>query len=84
MPMPLSEEYDRRLLLLTYEVLDHMETPPEGATDVEMLSLMSRAFSDRATVPAKLDLPPPKGRGGKPSFRHSTPAIGLSALRRAH
>jgi hypothetical protein len=58
MPMPLSEEYDRRLLLLAYDVLDHMETPPEGTTDAEMCLLLSRAFGDRTAVPAKLGLPP--------------------------
>jgi hypothetical protein len=83
MPMPLSEEYDRRLLVLAYEVLDHMETPPQGTTDVEMLLLLSRAFLDKTTVPAKLELPPPKGRGGKPSLLYSTPAKGTSAQRRA-
>jgi hypothetical protein len=84
MPMPLSEEYDRRLLLLAYEVLNHMETPPEGTTAVEMLRLLSRAFLVKATAPAKRELPPPKGRGGKPSFLYSTPAIGTAAQRRAH
>jgi hypothetical protein len=75
---------DRRLLLLAYEVLDHMETPAEGTTDAEMLLLLSRAFRDKTTVPAKLELPSPKGRGGKPAFLYSTPAIGASARRRAH
>jgi len=83
MPMPLSEEYDRHLLSLAYEVINHMETPPEGTTDAEMCSLLSRAFLDKMTVPAQLELPPPKGRGGKPSFLYSTPAIGTSARRRA-
>jgi hypothetical protein len=82
--MPLSEEYDRRLLLLAYEVLNHMETPPEGTTDAEMLLLLSRAFLDKMTVLVKLELPPHKGRGGKPAFLYSTPAIGTSARRRAH
>jgi hypothetical protein len=84
MPMPPSEEYDRRLLLLTYEVLDHMETPPEGTTVVEMLRLLSRAFLDKATPPAKPELPPPKWRGGKPASLYSTPAIGTAAQRRAN
>jgi hypothetical protein len=82
--MPLSEEYDRSLLLLTYEVLDHMETPPEGTTVVEMLRLLSRAFLDKATPPAKRELPPPKWRGGKPASLYSTPAIGTAAQRRAN
>jgi hypothetical protein len=79
--MPEHEDYDRRLLLLTYEVLNHMETPPEGTTDEEMLLLLSKAC--KSSFPAKLDLPPPKGRGGKPAFLYSTPAIGTSASRRS-
>jgi hypothetical protein len=82
MPIPLSEEYDRRLLLLTYEVLAHMETPSEGTTDAQMLLLLAAAFSDKMSVPA--ELPPAKWRGGKPSFLYSTPATGTSARRRAH
>jgi hypothetical protein len=47
-----DDDQDRRLRLvrLAYEVLRDMKTP-DDATDVEMLSLLSRAFSDRATVP---------------------------------
>jgi hypothetical protein len=75
---------DRRLLLLAYEVLDHLETPPAGTTDVQMLRLLSRAFLDKATTPAKRELPPPKWRGGKPASFYSTPAIGTAAKRRAN
>jgi hypothetical protein len=84
MPMPLSEEYDRRFLLLTYEVLAHMETPSEGTTDAEMLLLLAAAFRDKMSVPAWRELPPPKWRGGKPASLYSMPAIGTSAGRRAH
>jgi hypothetical protein len=80
--MPLFEEYDRRFLLLTYELLAHMKTPSEGTTDAEMLSLIAAAFRDKMSVPAKLELPPPRGRGGKPASLYSTPRIGLSAPRR--
>jgi hypothetical protein len=41
--------YRSRLVSLAYEVLNHMETPPEGTTDLEMLVLLSQAFLD---VPA--------------------------------
>jgi hypothetical protein len=81
-----NEEYDRRLrlVLLVYEVIEHMETPPEGTTDEETLLFLSRAFRDKATVLAKLELPPPKWCGGKPLMMYSTPDIGTSGSRRAH
>jgi hypothetical protein len=37
-----------RLVSLAYEVLNDMETPPEGTSDAEMLLLLSRAILDRA------------------------------------
>jgi hypothetical protein len=37
-----------QLVSLAYEVLNHMETPPEGTTDLEMLLLLSQAFLDKA------------------------------------
>jgi hypothetical protein len=66
MRMSLSEddEFDRRrrLVLLAYQVVRDMKMP-DDATDVEGLSLLSRAFSDMAT---KLEAPEPKGREDKP------------------
>jgi hypothetical protein len=53
MRIPLiDDDQDRRLCLvkLAYEVLQDMKTP-DDATDVEILSLLSRAFSDKAAVP---------------------------------
>jgi hypothetical protein len=44
--------YRSRLLLLVYEVLDHMETPPEGTSELEMLLLLSQAFLDIPTPEA--------------------------------
>jgi hypothetical protein len=35
-----------RLISLAYEVLNHIETPPEGTTELEMLVLLSQAFLD--------------------------------------
>jgi hypothetical protein len=75
---------DRRLLLLAYEVLNHMETPPEGTTDEEMLWFLSRAFLDKATAPVWREFPPLKWRGGKPASFYSTPAIAMAAQRRAN
>jgi hypothetical protein len=44
--------YRLRLLLLAYEVLNHMETPPEGTSELEMLLLISQAFLDFPTPEA--------------------------------
>jgi hypothetical protein len=43
-----------RLVSLAYEVLNQMETPPEGTTDLEMLVLLSQAFLDK---PPEADAP---------------------------
>ena len=70
MGRPVREnEIDRRsrLVSLAYEVLRDMKTP-DDATDVEMLSLLSRAFSDRATVPETS-----QARTAKPSFMEFAP-----------
>ncbi len=51
--MPIrNDEIERRsrLVLLVYEVLRDMETPPEEATNTAVLSALSRAFLDKATV----------------------------------
>jgi hypothetical protein len=37
-----------RLISLAYEALNHMETPPEGTSKLEMLLLLSQAVLDRA------------------------------------
>jgi hypothetical protein len=37
-----------RLISLAYEALNHMEMPPEGTSDAEMLLLLSRAILDKA------------------------------------
>jgi hypothetical protein len=57
-----DQERRLRLVKLAYEVLRDMKTPND-ATDVEMLSLLSRAFSDRSTVPET-----PQARTVKPHF----------------
>jgi hypothetical protein len=51
--MPIqNDEIERRsrLVLLVYEVLRDMETPAEEATNTAVLSALSRAFLDKATV----------------------------------
>jgi hypothetical protein len=40
--------YRSRLISLAYEVLNHMETPPEGTSELEMLLLLSQAVLDEA------------------------------------
>jgi hypothetical protein len=64
-----DDDHDRRLRLvkLAYEVLRDMKTP-DDATDVEMLSLLSRAFSDRSTVPET-----PQARTAKPALTEFAP-----------
>ncbi|MGB7975481.1 MAG: hypothetical protein WCF81_14300 [Roseiarcus sp.] len=37
-----------RLIALAHEALNHMETPPEGTSDLEMLLLLSQAVLDKA------------------------------------
>jgi hypothetical protein len=56
-----DDDYDRRLRLisLAYKVLQGMKVP-DGATDLEMLSLMARRFSDMATAPLTPEAPPAK------------------------
>ncbi len=51
--MPIqSDEYERRsrLVSLAYEVLRDMETPADEATNMTVLSALSRAFFDKATA----------------------------------
>ncbi len=47
-----NNEIERRsrLIVLVYEVLLEMETPAEEATNTAVLSALSRAFFDKATV----------------------------------
>jgi hypothetical protein len=52
--------YRSRLISLAYEVLNHMETPPEGTSELEMLLLVSQAFLDVPTPEAAA----PKEREG--------------------
>jgi hypothetical protein len=53
-----NDDYDRRLRLisLAYEGLRDMKLP-DGATEVEALSLLSREFSDKATLQETLEAP---------------------------
>ena len=46
------DELERRsrLISLAYEVLREMEPPADGATEMAMLSDLSRAFLDKATA----------------------------------
>jgi hypothetical protein len=78
-----TEEYDRRLrlVLLIYEVLKNMETPSEGATDEEILSLLSRACLDEVTVSAKIAAPPPRGEAVDGQRK---PALALTLAEPAH
>jgi hypothetical protein len=51
--MPIqNDEIERRsrLVLLVYEVLRDMEAPASEATNTAVLSTLSRAFLDKATV----------------------------------
>jgi hypothetical protein len=51
--MPIqNDEIERRsrLVLLVYEVLRDMEAPASEATNTAVLSALSRAFLDKATV----------------------------------
>ena len=43
--------YRSRLISLAYEVLNHMETPPEGTSELEMLLLLSQAVLDLDKAP---------------------------------
>jgi hypothetical protein len=63
------DEYERRSLLITlaYEVLRDMEAPAEDATDMTMLSDLSRAFFDKASVPANVEAVTPRARRKAPS-----------------
>ena len=51
------DDFERRarLICLVYEVLRSMETPADGATDMAMLSALTRAFSDKTIALANLE-----------------------------
>jgi hypothetical protein len=54
-----------RLVSLAYKVLSDMKTPADDETEQEMLSHLSRAFSDKATALTKFKrTPAPKERRG--------------------
>jgi hypothetical protein len=67
-----------RLISLAYEVLNDMETPPEGTTELEMLVLLSKAFLD-VPAPAADD---PKEWEGTFMFSKLDDARAKSFLRR--
>jgi hypothetical protein len=62
-----SDECERRFrqLSLAYEVMRDTKMPAK-ATDAERLSLLFRAFVDKATTLANLEAAQPKERGAKP------------------
>ena len=64
--MPIqNDEIERRsrLVLLVYEVLRDIETPPEDATNVAVFSALARAFFDKAaTAQAHIEAAAPKER----------------------
>jgi hypothetical protein len=86
MPKLLSDEYDRRsrLVLLAYEVLRDIKMPADEGTDVEILSLLSFAFLEKASQSPQLKAAAPEGRRGNPSSMFSIPDRRTSALRRDH
>jgi hypothetical protein len=61
-----GDDFERRarLVCLVYEVLRGMETPAEGATDMAMLSALTRAFSDKTIALANLEADAP-GRNSR-------------------
>lgn len=66
-----GDDFERRarLVCLVYEVLRSMETPADGATDMAMLSALTRAFSDKTIALANLvaDAPGRNSRTLKPT-----------------
>ena len=61
-----GDDFERRarLVCLVYEVLRSMETPADGATDMAMLSALTRAFSDKTIPLANLEADAP-GRNSR-------------------
>jgi hypothetical protein len=61
-----GDDFERRarLICLVYEVLRSMETPAGGATDMAMLSALTRAFSDKTIALANLEADAP-GRNSR-------------------
>jgi hypothetical protein len=68
------DEYERRsrLVSLAYEVLREMKTPADDATNMAMLSDLSRAFLDKATALANVEATAPWMRGPKLPSMYST------------
>jgi hypothetical protein len=56
-----GDDFERRarLVCLVYEVLQAMETPADGASDMAMLSALTRAFSDKTIALANLEAAAP-------------------------
>jgi hypothetical protein len=75
----IPDELDQRsrLISLVYEVLREMQAPAEDATEMAVLSALSRAFTDHAIA---LDLEtaapkaPPKSPPKSPRDMYSRPA----------
>jgi hypothetical protein len=61
-----GDDFERRarLICLVYEVLRSMEPPADGATDMAMLSALTRAFSDKTIALANLEADAP-GRNSR-------------------
>jgi hypothetical protein len=66
------------LISLAYDVVNRMETPPEGTTELEMLVLLSEVFLDVPTPQADA----PKEWEGKFMFSKLDDARAKSFLRR--
>ena len=85
-----SGEHERRsrLVMLVYEVLRNMESPADDATDIAVLSDLSRAFFDKAAALASLDAVTPRARERSPTilgYGAAKPAIrGDRTARRLH
>jgi hypothetical protein len=75
------DELERRsrLVSLVYEVLRDMKTPDSGATSIEVLSALSRAFSDKVVVLDKETTPANGGAAKTPvreiAMMFSTPRL---------
>jgi hypothetical protein len=61
-----GDDFERRarLICMVYEVLRSMEAPADGATDMAMLSALTRAFSDKTIALANLEADAP-GRNSR-------------------
>jgi hypothetical protein len=73
--------YRQRLISLAHEVLNHMETPPEGTSELEMLMLLSQAVLDLDKAPPA---DAPKEGEGTFMFSKLDDVRATSLLRRLH